>query len=103
MFVVLDKASPLRTNGPSPASSIREDVEMLVSGQPELRNLQKLALFATSHPISSDGIDDLDDEDDKRIWEEDKLFDRVFQGLADFLEPSRVCPSLLACGFEADC
>jgi CLIP-associating protein 1/2 len=77
----LDKASPFKTVFPAPASAVEGDVVALQSGTPELRNLQKLTLFSTSHPISTDK--------DESIWTEDRLFARIFEGLVGYLKPER--------------
>jgi CLIP-associating protein 1/2 len=52
-----------------------------MSGTPELRNLQKLTLFSTSHPVSEDEA--------KKVWTEGRLFGRVFDGLLSYLRPER--------------
>lgn len=93
----LDKASPLRASA-TVAAAIEPDIRALGSGNPEMRNLQKLTLFSTSHPITSGE----EEEDDKRVWEEDRVFDRISDGLLSFLQPERVrlvspCP----CGLHA--
>lgn len=91
---VLDKASPLKQSGAAASSStqLQSDVEALESGQPGIRNLQKLVLFSSEHPVPTLGpnIDEDDVEDAKRIWEEDKLFERIFEGLMSFLEAEQV-------------
>jgi CLIP-associating protein 1/2 len=86
----MDKATPLRSNGPTPASAIQDDIEALSSGRPDLRDLQKIALFSSSHPISvGESSEDVDGEDGS-IWEENRVFDRIFDGLTDFLQPDQV-------------
>lgn len=88
--VVLDKATPLKSSASSISTSIAEDVEALVSGQPDIRNLQKLALFSTSHLISLPSAgDDEDVNEDRRGWEDGRLFERVFDGLMAFLNPTK--------------
>ena len=87
---VLDKASPLKSSTAATAVSIALDVESLTSGHAELRNLQKIALFSTSHPIAL--LADADEEDiteEKRVWENERLFERVFEGLMAFLETGK--------------
>ena len=56
-----------------------------------MRHLQKLALFSSSHPISipSAAIDSDDIAEETRIWEVDQLFERVYNGLAAFLQPTQ--------------
>ncbi|WVR05607.1 hypothetical protein IAU60_002628 [Kwoniella sp. DSM 27419] len=77
---LLDKASPLRPSASSPSSSISNDIEALEGGEPQLRNLQKLALYSTSHPVTSDG--------DAQAWQ-DGLSDRLLKGLLGFLQPEQ--------------
>jgi hypothetical protein len=81
----LDKASPLRGTATASAA-IDQDTKALQAGSPDMRNLQKLTLFATSHPITSGE----EEEDDKKIWDEARLFDRVLDGLLGFLQPDKV-------------
>jgi CLIP-associating protein 1/2 len=80
-LIDLDKASPFKTNSPAPATAIEADTTALQSGTPEMRNLQKLTLFSTSHPISAEG--------DEAIWTEGRLFARTFDGLVAFLRPEK--------------
>jgi CLIP-associating protein 1/2 len=80
-LIDLDKASPFKTNLPAPAAAIEADTTALQSGTPEMRNLQKLTLFSTSHPISAEG--------DEAIWTEGRLFARTFDGLVAFLRPEK--------------
>jgi CLIP-associating protein 1/2 len=88
----MDKATPLRSNGSSSASAIQEDVASLISGRPEIRNLQRIALFSQSHPISAvEAFDGDEDLEGREIWEEGRLFDRTFHGLMNFLTPETVC------------
>ncbi|WWD05459.1 hypothetical protein V865_003536 [Kwoniella europaea PYCC6329] len=82
---LMDKASPLKSTTPAPSSAITEDIQGLLSGQPTLRNLQKLALFSTSHPVH----DTEDVEEEKKVWIDDKVFENILQGLLDFLKPNR--------------
>lgn len=92
-LAVLEKATPLELDTPTVAKSIEEDMKALASGQAEIRNLQKLSLFSTSHPISLPvGADPKDIAEEKGVWEEDRLFARVFEGLMAFLDPTRVSP-----------
>ena len=73
------------------AASIASDVESLTSGHAEVQNLQSIALFSTSHPIALPA--DADEEDiseAKRVWENDRLFERVFEGLMAFLDTGKV-------------
>lgn len=79
----LDKASPFKTSAPAPASAIEPDVASLETGSPELRNLQKLTLFSTSHPISDE------DSESLSVWKSGRLFERIFNGLMSFLKPDR--------------
>ena len=72
----------------------------MCDGNPEIRNLQKLALFATSHPISLPSeADEEDNQEERRIWDEGRLFDRIFDGLMTFLDPARVSGSKLLVDF----
>lgn len=93
---LLDKASPLRghngrSNGngdsASPYLSIRWDVEAIESGSIKMRNLQKLALFSEEYPIKGD---DEETRHSTRIWTEERLFERLFEGLIEFLDPHNV-------------
>ena len=77
----MDKASPFKTASPAPASAAESDVAALQSGTPELRNLQKLTLFATSHPVTT--------SEDEAIWTGGRLFARIFEGLVSYLKPER--------------
>ncbi|EIW72825.1 hypothetical protein TREMEDRAFT_42004 [Tremella mesenterica DSM 1558] len=87
---LLDKASPLKSTTNTPSSAITEDVISLEKGNPEIRNLQKLALFSSSHPISQSTMESEDEfESDKSIWNEGRLFERVFDGLVAYLEPTK--------------
>ncbi|WVW80419.1 hypothetical protein I302_102400 [Kwoniella bestiolae CBS 10118] len=89
---LMDKASPLKSTTPAPSSAITEDIEGLTSSQPTLRNLQKLALFSTSHPVHNDeGVDmeDQDLEEEKKVWNDDRVFERILQGLLNFLKPAQ--------------
>ncbi len=91
---MLEKATPLKASNWTTSVSIAEDVEALVGGQPEIRNLQTLALFSTSHPIAL--LPEADEEDvaeERRIWEEGRLFERIFEGLMAFLDSVRVSPN----------
>jgi CLIP-associating protein 1/2 len=67
-------------------------MEALQSGQPGIRNLQKLLLYSSEHPIPALGpnVDEDDVEDAKKLWEEDRLFERIFDGLMAFLSPDQV-------------
>lgn len=84
---LMDKASPLKSASSNAASAILPDVQELESGLPSLRSLQKLALFVESHSLVGD---EEDVEEAEKVWAESKLFDRVFDGLMDFLSPSKV-------------
>lgn len=94
LLPVLEKASPLKSLTPSPSSAILPDIEALESGAPTLKNLQKIALFCNSHPVRPESIVEEDEEErgafeeEKRVWE--GLFDRVMDGLIDFLRPDKV-------------
>lgn len=80
-MVDLDKASPFKTASPAPASAVEPDVAALQAGTPELRNLQKLTLFSTSHPVTI--------SEEEAIWTAGRLFSRVFDGLVGYLRPER--------------
>lgn len=54
-----------------------------MSGTPELRNLQKLTLFSTSHPVSEN------EDEAKKVWTEGRLFGRILDGLLSYLRPER--------------
>lgn len=77
----MDKASPFKTASPAPASAVEPDVAALQSGSPELRNLQKLTLFSTSHPVTT--------SEDETVWTEGRLFARTFEALVSYLHPDR--------------
>jgi CLIP-associating protein 1/2 len=77
----LDKASPFKTASHAPAFAVEPDVSALQGGTPELRNLQKLTLFSTSHPVTT--------SEDEAIWTGGRLFARVFEGLVAYLRPER--------------
>ncbi|OCF56681.1 hypothetical protein L486_05535 [Kwoniella mangroviensis CBS 10435] len=81
---LMDKASPLKSTTPATSSAITEDIQGLLSGQPTLRNLQKLALFSTSHPVH----DTEDVEEEKKVWIDDRIFENILQGLLEFLKPN---------------
>ncbi|WWD18182.1 hypothetical protein CI109_102631 [Kwoniella shandongensis] len=84
---LLEKASPLKSSSPTPASAIIADIEALESGEPQLRNLQKIALFSAAHPITS--VDEEEMEGEKKIWLEGNMFDRVVNGLWAILSPDK--------------
>jgi CLIP-associating protein 1/2 len=87
----MEQATPLKSAGPSPASAIDDDVSALLAGQPELRNLQKLALFSTSHPIEiPEDADEEDIAEARQVWEDNRLFVRIFEGLVAYLDASKV-------------
>ncbi|KAK4684711.1 hypothetical protein P7C73_g5453, partial [Tremellales sp. Uapishka_1] len=94
---LLDKATSLKPSIPanSGSSVIQADVEALRSGQPDLRNLQKLALFSSSHHISlpEEGDDD-DIVEERRVWQDGKLFEKIFDALMSYLDPSRPAKEL---------
>lgn len=99
---VLEKASPLRPTSPSPASAISADLDALTSGNVEMRTLQKLALFSSEHdvPLSTGESDETEGDDMEReaamrVWKENRLFDRLWEGLMQFLQPDRVSPACL--------
>ena len=81
---LMDKATPLKALTPDPTSAVVPDVEALEHGLPTLRNLQKLALFAEEQGQGPAGA---------RAWRDGKLFERVFEGLMGFLQPSKVSPA----------
>ena len=88
---LLDKASPLKSGDHTrdPTSAIQNDIEGLESGSPQLRNLQKLALFAESHKIPGGGEEE-DGRDAVGLWQEGRVFDRIFDGLMVFLDHTKV-------------
>ncbi|WWC88149.1 uncharacterized protein L201_003054 [Kwoniella dendrophila CBS 6074] len=88
---LMDKASPLKSTTPSTSSAVTEDIRALSSGQPSLRNLQKIALFSTSHPVhNEDGLDgESSAEEEKKVWSNDGTFEKILQGLLRFLEPDQ--------------
>lgn len=94
---MLEKASPLKQiGGIGGAKSIQADIDALESGSPTLRNLQKLVLFSGENRIPVENTADEDDvADATRIWEEERLFERVFEGLMRILTPKQV--SALCC------
>ena len=85
---LMDKASPLKSASPDPASAILPDVQELEGGIPSLRSLQKLSLFAESHSLVGE---EEDVEEAEKVWERSGVFDRIFDGLMDFLSPTKVC------------
>ncbi|WVQ85520.1 hypothetical protein IAT38_007685 [Cryptococcus sp. DSM 104549] len=88
---LMDKASPLKPTTPSPSSAIIPDLEALASGQPDIRNLQKLALFSSSHPVlpTIEGEEDESADAARRTWAEDGLFERLMDELLAFLRPEK--------------
>jgi CLIP-associating protein 1/2 len=74
---LMDKASPLKSASasPDPVEAILPDIQALENGSPSLRTLQKLVLFA---------------EQPGEAWKESRVFDRIFDGLMSFLDPTRV-------------
>ncbi|ODO07599.1 hypothetical protein L198_01180 [Cryptococcus wingfieldii CBS 7118] len=94
---LMDKASPLKPTTPSPASAIVPDLESLSSGNIELRNLQKLALFSSSHPVRADPEEEEDLSESERdvitserkLWEDDSLFERLLDSLLMYLRPEK--------------
>lgn len=91
---VLEKASPLKPLTPSPSSAILPDMEALELGAPTFKNLQKIALFCSSHPVRPQPVVE-EGEEERRAFEEEKsvwtgLFDRVMDGVIDLLRPDKV-------------
>ncbi|KJE04556.1 protein STU1 [Cryptococcus gattii NT-10] len=90
---LLEKASPLKPLTPSPSSAILPDIEALELGAPTFRNLQKIALFCSSHPVRPQPVVE-EGEEERRAFEEEKsvwtgLFDRVMDGVIDLLRPDK--------------
>jgi CLIP-associating protein 1/2 len=62
-----------------------------------MRNLQKLALFSSEHDVPLNTVEDetegdeLERADAMGVWKEDRLFDRIWDGLMGFLAPEQVC------------
>lgn len=83
---LMDKASPLKSRTPDPASAIEEDLEQLEQCSPSLRNLQRLCLFAESHPLPTGHENPSSGE---LPWGEGRLFDRLFVAITNFLEPNQ--------------
>ncbi|WOO85720.1 Protein STU1 [Vanrija pseudolonga] len=91
---LLDQATSLNADRELTKETIEEDVGALTSGSPTLGNLQRLVLFSQAHDIAlENSLDDEVDREDiaeqKLVWEEQRLFDRVFDGLMAFLDPKR--------------
>ncbi|ORY28597.1 clasp N terminal-domain-containing protein [Naematelia encephala] len=86
---IREAATPLKSAVNGSVSSVLDDVEALEAGQPSVHNLQKLLLFSSSHPVSSAVDDHEDDAVDRRIWEESRLFERIFDGLMGYFVPHR--------------
>ena len=97
-FLVIEQTTPLKPTTSTVSSAISLDVEALQGGSPEIRNLQKLSMFSSAHAIplpaahSADHGDDDKDEiaDEREIWDADRLFERIFEGLMAFLDPAKV-------------
>lgn len=91
MEIVVEMATPLRSTNAMTPKSLFEDIEAIAAGQPETRNFQRLMVFSSDHrmalPSQADGEDE---QDDRTVWDEDRLFARVFDGLMSYMEPSRV-------------
>jgi CLIP-associating protein 1/2 len=61
-----------------------------------MRNLQKLALFSSEHdvPLAS-GLDETEGDELERaaaikVWRDDRLFERIWDGLMRCLQPEQV-------------
>ncbi|KIR43244.1 protein STU1 [Cryptococcus deuterogattii 99/473] len=90
---LLEKASPLKSLTPSPSSAILPDIEALELGAPTFKNLQKIALFCSSHPVRPQPVVE-ESEEERRAFEEEKsvwtgMFDRVMDGVIDLLRPDK--------------
>jgi len=72
-------------------SAIQADIASLSAGRPDIVNLRRLADFSEQHKIALAGQPDEDNIAEQRlVWVDDRLFDRVLQGLVEFLEPAQV-------------
>lgn len=89
----MDQASPARQpTGQTPSDEgIEADVQALANGRATTRTLQRITLFSTNHPIAeSDSNGESASDGHRQLWEKDQLFERIFDGLMDFLQPSQV-------------
>ncbi|KAK8865635.1 hypothetical protein IAR55_000780 [Kwoniella newhampshirensis] len=91
---LMNKATPLKSSAAGPSSVIIPDLEALETGQPELRNFQKLALFSASHPVRvvddpGAELDEAEIQNKKKIWLHSDLSGRLLNGLWAFLTPNK--------------
>jgi CLIP-associating protein 1/2 len=88
---VIEQASPLKSETGNAAPCVQEDVTGLLSNTPTLKNLQKLTLFSTNNalPLDMEDADRNEIVQRRAMWEEDALFDRMFDGLMVFLDPKQ--------------
>ena len=84
---LMDRATPFQSSSSDSAETIQSDVEALQRGQPSAENLQRIALFAGSHPVQS--TESGAPATSTGVWNEDGLFVNVFDGLMRFLGPKR--------------
>ncbi|WVO13086.1 hypothetical protein L204_100696 [Cryptococcus depauperatus] len=91
---LLDRASPFKSPAPLPISAIQADWNGLSSGSPTLRNLQKLALFSSSHPIRQQPEESQEDDwrewnEERTFWENEGLAEKFLDDLLTFLRPEK--------------
>lgn len=72
-------------------NSIKSDemeADVAALAQPTVESLKRIARFSSDHPVS----DDSEEQDDPRrgVWSENRLFDRVLDGLLAALDPKQV-------------
>jgi hypothetical protein len=93
LISVSEQASPLRLAAPLSVSAVEDDVGALESGKPSNRHLQRLSVFSSDHKIPLREASDKDDGSVAEVtlmWNEGRLFDRIFGGVLAVLEPTRV-------------
>jgi CLIP-associating protein 1/2 len=108
--LALDHATPLKTAAVDDrVQELNDYITALESDQTDIRVLQKLALLCSSNPIPSESTSPLSPGLGlpssvspflgashslppliPDIWTKDKSFERLFNALIKFLEPSRV-------------
>lgn len=88
---LLDQMDISKKDTPLTSDAIQLSVERLVSGEPTVSDLQALALFSASHPVTG-SADSVNSKvvPSYQMWSETRLFDRIFDGLVSLLRPALV-------------
>ena len=109
---VIDKSSPFKhTDMVSASAEVKRCISALQSGEADTTILKSLALLCLNNPVNEDSNELKSSFSipsspspmtvnfnklrlspvEPMIWDEEKLFDRLFHALLAFLTPGRVC------------